>query len=385
VTTIDWIIVGFVGLMGAIGWRQGFVSGVLALAGLAAGAFAGSRIAPELLSGGSASPYAPLVSLIGGVAGGAVLSATLERTGFALRRTLVLPGTRSADGALGAVLSTTIGIGLVWLGGAVVLQTPGAEQLRHDVQRSAILRRLNDVLPPSGPLLNALARVDPFPHVNGPEADVGAPEPAIAHAPGVAQARDSVVRILGTACGLGIVGSGWVAGNGLVVTNAHVVAGEHDTVVEVGGSGPQLGAALLVHDVRQDIAVLRVSGLDAPGLALAEKVPSGTAGAVLGYPQDGPYRVRAARVATTRAVISRDAYGRGPVTRQMTPFRGKVEPGNSGGPLVDREGRVLATVFAQAKGRGPRGGFGVANAVVAEDLARARVATTTVSSGRCAD
>src|SRR5215211_894218 len=103
---------------------------------------------------------------------------------------------------------------------SVALQTPGARELREPIQRSAILRKLNTVLPPSGPILQALARFDPFPAIQGPSANVAPPNAAIARDPQVRAAARSVVRVLGTACGLGVQGSGWVAGDGLVVTNA---------------------------------------------------------------------------------------------------------------------------------------------------------------------
>ncbi len=134
-----------------------------------------------------------------------------------------------ADGAGGAALIASVALGLVWVFGAVVLHAPGTAQLRADVQRSLILRSLNEVLPPSGPILHALDRVDPAPSIIGPATPVAVPDPAIAADPDVVGAEGSVVRVLGTACGLGVEGSGWVAGPGLVVTNAHVVAGEDDT------------------------------------------------------------------------------------------------------------------------------------------------------------
>ena len=99
----------------------------------------------------------------------------------------------------------------------------------------------------------------------------------------------------------------------------------------------------------------------------------------MGYPENGPFRVRAGRIGDTQTVISNDAYGRGPVRRRMTPLRGVVRPGNSGGPLVDARGRVVTTVFA-ATTSGPKGGFGVPNAVVARALRRAG---TGVSTGPC--
>jgi S1-C subfamily serine protease len=383
-TTVDLIIVAFTVLMAAVGWRQGFVAGALSLAGFIAGAFLGSRLGPALLPDGNESPYAPLVALVGGVIGGSILAGLLEGAGFMLRRTIRIPGAAAVDGALGAVLSATIALGLAWIAGAVMLQTPGARELRADIQRSEILSRLNDVLPPSGPILNALARFDPFPRLDGPEADVPAPRAAIARDPDVRAAGASVVRITGTACGLGVEGSGWVARDGLVVTNAHVVAGQDDTVVQERGEGPKLGAVAVAYDPENDIAVLRVSGLDAPSLELAPDPGTGTPGAILGFPRNGPFDVRAARLGTTRTVVSQDAYGRGPVTRMMTTFRGVVRPGNSGGPIVDEAGRVLTTVFAQARAAGPPGGYGVPNDVVRRRLADVAPPGRAVSTQSCA-
>jgi S1-C subfamily serine protease len=187
----------------------------------------------------------------------------------------------------------------------------------------------------------------------------------------VRRAASSVVRVLGSACGLGIEGSGWVVAPGEVVTNAHVVAGEHDTVVQAGGQPPDLGAEVVVFDPRNDIAVLRVSGLGARPLPLASDPPAGRAAAILGYPQDGPFDVQPGRIGTTQSVVTQDAYGNGAVSRLLTPIRGLVRPGNSGGPMVDAAGQVVTTVFAATTNGGPSGGFGVANSTVVRDLARA--------------
>jgi S1-C subfamily serine protease len=385
-TKIDWLIVVFAVLMSTIGWRQGFVAGAFALVGFVGGAFLGSRLGPALLHDGSSSPYAPLVSLVGAVLGGSLLAGMFETAGFLVRRSVPIPGVRTLDGILGAALSAAIALGLAWIAGAVMLQTPGARELRSDIQRSEILSRLNDVLPPSGPILNALARFDPFPHLDGPDADVPAPRAAVAREPGVRTAASSVVRVLGTACGLGIEGSGWVAGQGLVVTNAHVVAGEEDTTVQVEGVGTKHDAVAVAFDATNDVAVLRVSGIsDTPALSFASDPSSGTEGAVLGFPENGPYDVRAARLGATRAVVSQDAYGNGPVTRQMTTFRGTVRSGNSGGPVVDTSGRVLATVFAKSTRATPAGGYGVPNAIVRRVLDARVDAGRAVSTGDCAD
>jgi hypothetical protein len=383
-TRIDWLIVAFTVVMATVGWRQGFVAGVLALVGFGGGAFLGSRLAPALLSGGSSSPYAPLVALVAAITGGALLAGVLEGAGFMLRRRLPLPGLSTLDGLLGAGLSAAIALGMAWIAGAVMLQTPGARQLRADIQRSAILQRLNDILPPSGSLLNALARFDPFPQIDGPSADVPPPTGAAARDPQVRAAAASVVRVLGTACGLGVEGSGWVARNGLVVTNAHVVAGEDDTTVQERGTGERRRAIPVAFDPANDVAVLRVPGLDAPALPLAPDPASGTGGAILGFPRNGPFDVRPGRLGQTRVVLSQDAYGAGPVSRRMTSFRGLVRPGNSGGPMVDEAGRVLTTVFAQATGARRRGGYGVPNAIVRAALTGAARPGREVSTGPCA-
>jgi len=387
VTVLDWLIVAFAVVLACFGFWQGFIVGVLSFTGFALGAFLGTRLGPLLLARGSSSPYAPAFGLIGALLAGAILASGLEGVGFKLRRTLIIPGMGLLDGLLGAALGAALGLGIVWILAAVAAQTPGQSSLRADIQRSAILRELNQALPPSGPILNALARLDPLPSITGPSPDVAAPLPAIAHDPGVSAAGRSVVRVLGTACGLAIEGSGWVAEPGVVVTNAHVVAGEQDTTVEVGGHSPGLGARAIGFDPRNDIALLRVEDLDLPALGLVEDPASGRSGAILGYPENGPFDVQPGRIGRTQDVITQDAYGQGPVSRLLTPLRGLVRPGNSGGPVVDADGRVLATVFASTVGGSSPGGYGVANATVASELADANAGSQRdgqVSTGPCA-
>ena len=235
-TLLDWLIVAFAATLALLGFRQGFIVGVLSFAGFAGGAFLGTRLGPLLLPRGSSSPYAPAFGLVGALLGGAILANGLEGLGFKIRRTLVIPGLGLLDGALGSLLGVALGLGIVWIAAAVAAQTPGQAALREDIQRSAILRSLNEILPPSGPILDALARLDPLPSIAGPSPDVAAPNPRTLDLPGVRAAARSVVRVLGSACGLAIEGSGWVAAPELVLTNAHVVAGEQDTTVQVGGT-----------------------------------------------------------------------------------------------------------------------------------------------------
>ena len=157
--------------------------------------------------------------------------------------------------------------------------------------------------------------------------------------------------MVGTACGLGIEGSGWVAAPGLVVTNAHVVAGETDTVVQIGGVAPGLPARVVVFDPHDDIAVLRVPGPQRAAPSSWRPTPGrARAAAILGYPLDGPFDAEPGRLGQTQVVNTEDAYGNGPVQRSITSLRGRVRPGNSGGPMVDAGGRVVATVFAAITG-----------------------------------
>ncbi|HWD63802.1 MAG TPA: MarP family serine protease [Solirubrobacteraceae bacterium] len=386
-TFVDWLIVVFTVLLALRGYTRGFLVGALSLVGFGVGAYVGTRIGPLLLPHGAHSPYAPLFGLAGALLAGGVLASGLEGLGWSARRLLRIPGFDFLDGVLGAGLTACVALGIVWIIGAIVLQSSGSTQLRADVQRSAILRALNNVLPPSSPILNALARIDPLPSVTGPPADVPAPSRGILATAGVRAASASVVRVLGSACGLGIEGSGWVAAPGLVVTNAHVVAGETDTVVQVHGTGPSLRAVPVLFDSGNDIAVLHVYGLSERPLALAAAPHSGTAAAILGYPLDGPFNRQPGRLGQTRLTRTENAYGQGPVLRQVASLRGLVRPGNSGGPMVDRAGHVVATVFAAITNAPPgqAGGFAVPDTVVRHELDRALVTRHVVGSGHCAD
>jgi S1-C subfamily serine protease len=383
VTQLDWIILLFAALLALMGFRQGFIVGVLSFGGFALGAFIGTRLGPLLLPKGSSSPYAPAFGLVGALLAGAILASGLEGVGFKLRRTLMLPGMGLLDGLLGAVLGMALGLGIVWILAAVAAQTPGQAALRADIQRSAILRGLNEVLPPSGAVLNALARLDPLPTITGPSPDVASPAPRVALTSDVRRASRSVVRVLGTACGLAIEGSGWVIARDIVVTNAHVVAGEEDTTVEVGGNAPGLPAEPIAFDPANDIALLRVPQLGLAPLHVVTEPQSGTTGAVLGFPENGPFAAVPARIGHTQTVLTQDAYGRGPVSRLLTPLRGVVRPGNSGGPVVDLAGDVLTTVFASTVGSRPRGGYGVADETVSDVLDRAGSGAGQVSTGEC--
>jgi len=377
VTWVDWAVVAFAALLAIRGAQQGFVAGALSLLGFVVGAVVGGRLGSAVLQSGSHSRYAPLIALGGGILLVVLFQALGLRIGLELRsEVLRIPELRSLDTAGGVVLGAATGLFLAWVVGVVALQLPGQTALRRDVQRSFVLRQLNSLLPPST-LLQELACFDPFPAIGGPSAQVPTPSPQVLRLPGVRAAAPSVVRILGTACGLGIEGSGWVAAPETVVTAAHVVAGEDDTTVNPNGSNAELRGQVIGFDPTNDIAVLRVPGLGRRPLRLVNARP-GASVAVLGFPEDGPFNATPARIGTTITALSTDAYGRGPVSRAVTSLRGTLRHGDSGGPAVDSNGAVETVVFASRVGGG---GFGVASSAVRSDLAKAK---GPVSTGACA-
>jgi S1-C subfamily serine protease len=380
VTALDWGIVAFALLMGAWGYRQGLIVGFFSLAGFVGGAFLGARLGPALLTDGSESPYAPLITLAAALLIGGIAAVSLEGVGHALRmRVLSRREAAAVDAVGGALLLAVLGVALAWLFGVVALNAPGARDLRKTVQRSAILRELNDAMPPSGFILNTLNRIDPVTAIDGPDPQVGPPDSKLARDPEVRAASDSVVRVTGTACGLGIEGSGWLVAPGLIVTNAHVVAGQEDTVVSVGDDGEEHDVTPVHYEPENDLALLRVDGIGGEPLPFAPEQRSGTTGATLGYPENGPFTITPARLGATQTAISQDSYGRGPIRRDLTSFRGDVRSGNSGGPILDGEGRVLTTVFASTT-RGRPGGYGVPNDVIVEALGEI---SAEVSTGPC--
>ena len=376
-TWLDWVVVGFAALLAARGAQEGFVAGALALVGVVAGAIVGGRLANNLLQSGSHSRYAPLLAI-----GGALLLVVLfqslgARIGLTLRAELFkVPSLRSVDTFGGLLLGAAAGFFVAWVFGIVALQLPGQNSLRQAVQRSFVLRQLNSILPPQT-VLQALARIDPFPALGGPVADVPPPDPAVLRLPGVRAAASSVVRVTGTACGLGTEGSGWVAAAQTVVTAAHVVAGESDTAVSPFGSNTRLGASVFAFDPTNDVAVLRVPGLRARPLPLVSPRP-GAGVAVLGYPEDGPFNATPGRIGKTQFALMRNAYGSGPVNRLVTSLRGTFRHGDSGGPGVDANGAVQTMVFASRVGGG---GFGVPILPIRTALA---AAAGPVSTGQCA-
>lgn len=367
---MSWLDIGALAvivLSALSGFRRGLVVGVLSLGGLLGGAILGAKLAPSIL-GQADSRYVPLIALGGAVVFSFLFQALFAFAGRRVRMLLlVVPPLKALDHVGGSLLGGLTGLALCWVIGAVMLYLPGNTGLRETAQRSTVLSTLNDYAPPAK-LMEALARSDPFAIIAGPDAGVAPPDPTVLESPAVARARASVVRIRGYACGLGVEGSGWIAAPGVVVTNAHVVAGVDEPTLDRGEGSASVEGRIVEFDPKNDIAVIRAPGLVGAPLPLAATADPGTAGAILGFPGNGPFEAHGARIGRDVTFASRDAYGNFPVLRSVTLIRGLVEPGNSGGPVVDAKGRVVTTVFgARAGGRGS--GYGVPNKEVARLLA----------------
>ena len=374
----DWIAIAIVLIAAVGGFRRGLVLSAFSLIGLAAGAYLGSRIAPHLLHGGSNSTWTPVAGLVGAVLGAVLLQFGAIAVASFIRGGIRFAPLRVVDSAGGLVLGIAIGVGVVWVAASVALLTPGETGFRQEVERSAIVKRLDSALPPRT-FLNLLARIDPLPSVIGPKAPSLPPSKGILRDPSIRNATTRIVKVLGTACGVGVEGTGWVAGPNLIVTAAHVVAGEQDTIVRVPGRVLPRAATVVALDLHNDVGVLRVSGLELKPLPLGDP-QSGASVAILGYPLDGDLTATPGRIGRTATVLTQDALQRGPVTRSITAVAGRIEHGDSGGPAVDTSGRVESMIFAAR--RGAASGYGVPPSIIRSDLAHA--GTRAVPNDACA-
>jgi len=320
----------------------------------------------------------PLASLIGALVGALLLHTLASFLGSAIRRVLMHGPLRVVDSLGGVVAGAALGLAVAWLAAAAALQVQGST-LRRTVQGSPILSTLVDAVPPRS-VLKTLAQIDPLPLIAAPP-DLQLPEPdgSVLRSSVPAAAGPSVVKILSVACGVGIQGSGWVVDRGLVATNTHVIAGGKGTKI-AAQNGQVVSAVPVYVDAVNDVALLAVSGLRAPPLEAAAKPADEEEVVLLGYPGDGPLTAAKATAGLPTKVVAPDAYGRHHRLRTVVPLRGRVERGDSGGPVVNARGRVVAMMFA-ATTLG-EGGFGVP---VEEVLKGLESPLERVSSGPCAE
>ena len=379
---LDVFIVLFVLFLSWRGARTGFLAGALSLVGVVLGAILGSRLVPAVLDRSDNDlVFGSIITLVSIVAF-AVLGDVLARAaGGYLGEKIADTTSEALDRAGGAILGATLSLTLVWVAATFALGAPLFASLHPTMQESGVLTALNERMP-SRLLAQAVSRLDPIPRFQGPEANVADPDAGIVRDPEVQAAVSRMVRVTGVACGMGIEGTGWIAAPDIVVTNAHVVAGEAVTQVQPEGTSIPLPARVVVFDEKNDIAALRVSNLRLPPLSLAEPRDNEPV-AILGFPENGPLDIRAGRVADTTRVISNDAYNRGPVERTITSFKGFVRPGNSGGPAVNEEGAVVATVFA-SRADSDNAGYGVPSTLVQQTVELAQERRSPVTTKECA-
>ena len=350
---VDVLLLLGVAAFSILGAHRGLAAQALSLGGLALGAVLGSLVAPHLFPDNSA--WLPVAGLMGAVVGAFLLGTLAGVLGRPVRLFLSAhPPLATVDRAGGIALGGLIALAIGWLLAVFALHQP-ALGLRAEIRSSAILPRLLSALPPDR-VLQALNRFDPLPLLPGLQETLPPPDPSVLESPGARAASQSVVKLQGTACDIGTQGSGWVVETGLVATNAHVIAG-HEATHVLSPSGQVLRARPVYVDATNDIALIRVPGLDATPLATNTRADRSRPVALLGYPQNGPLTATAATAGASRTVLSPDAYGRRTRPRVVVPLRGPVRPGESGGPVVDRQGRVVAMIFGGTRDR--VGGYAV--------------------------
>ncbi len=371
---IDVLLLLGVAAFSILGAHRGLAAQALSLGGLALGAVLGSIIAPFLLADNS--PWIPVAGLLGALVGAFLLGAVAGALGRPVRLFLSThPPLATVDRIGGIALGALIALAIAWLIGVLALHQP-ALGLRGEVRASAILPRLLSAVPPDR-VLQALNRFDPLPLLPGLEGSLPPPDPSVLESPEALAVSDSVVKLQGTACGVGTQGSGWVVRPGLVATNAHVIAGHEGTHL-LAPNGQSLSAQPVYVDSDNDIALLRVRGLEASRLSTRPSIERSIPVALLGYPRNGALTAIAGTAGRPRTVLSPDAYGRGTGPRVVVPLRGGVQPGDSGGPVVDRRGRVVAMIFGGT--RDGDGGYAVPVDLV---LAAAEKRLRPVPSGPC--
>ena len=390
---LDWLLVVLVLAYALSGYWQGFVTGAFATSGLLLGGLLGVWLAPIAL--GDADPSL-LVSL--GALFIVILSASLGQglfqfVGARIRDRITWQPVRALDAIGGAVLSAAAVLVVAWaLGVAISGSRIGG--VTGPVRSSAVLAEVNDVMPAAaGDFLEAFNDVvgttffprylEPF----SPEriVEVSPGDKRMLRDPDVQRAGESVLKVRGTNdCGRGVEGSGFLYSQDRLMTNAHVVAGVDDPEIEVDGE--MLPATVVEYDSELDIAVLAFDSGAIPVLPFndpAAPAQSKDAIAILGYPEDGPYDVRAGRIRDEQRLSSPDIYGDGKVLRDVYSMRGLVRPGNSGGPIVSSAGETVGVVFA-ASVTDEDTGYALTAAQVAQAAALGVTSSDAVDTEDCA-
>ncbi|GAA2095879.1 MULTISPECIES: MarP family serine protease [Brevibacterium] len=359
-TVFDIALLVFAALIAAAGWAAGLLAGASTLVGFVVGAVVGRLTGPALAdlvtehglmsadTSGSLVLGLPVVLgfLAAGIGGW---------VGTLLRESIRGRVGRGAD-AVGGALTFVLAFALVvWMGAGLARTTP-LLSVNRAVAESAVVSALDRTMPvTSAEALGALSDVlaaNGFPQVFSGQPEqirtAGEPDPAMIEVGREAEEQTVRVTTTATQCPAPQSGSGWALGEELVVTNAHVVAGSTDRIVQIAGRGAPYRAEVVVFDERRDIAVLRVPGLGAEPLDLGEPLQADSDAVLVGFPENGPFTISPARVREPLRARGLDIYDEEDVVREVYALRAVVRHGNSGGPLLDADGRVVGMVFAKS-------------------------------------
>jgi len=390
VNALDWVLVVLALAYAVSGYWQGFISGAFATGGLLLGGLLGVWLAPKLLGDSAPALWVSLAALFVVLVCASFGQAVLQYVGARLRDRIRWQPVRALDAVGGAALSMVAVLVVAWALGVAV---SGAKLpwVSKQVRSSVVLGRVDGVMPAEAvQALNSFNDVvgsSFFPRYLEPFAperiiNVGPPPGRIGRDPDIVAAQRSVLKIRGeNSCGRGVEGSGFLYSPTRVMTNAHVVAGvDHPSVLV---NGDEVPATVVYYNPDIDVAILAVDGAAAPYLRFDRSGEAGDPAAVLGYPQDGPYNVQAARIRSEQRLRSPDIYGHGTVLRQVYSLRGLVRPGNSGGPLVAPSGKVYGVIFAASVTDGETG-YALTAEQVSQAAARGLSADRQVGTGTCA-
>jgi S1-C subfamily serine protease len=388
---LDLVIVAATLIGLANGYRRGFWLSAAQYAGLVIGVLLGATAAEPVLNyldihNPAARPLgAALVLVIGGSLGSSIGFAA----GEPIRRRILRAGVHTTTDSIGgAALSVVAVLMMCWFLGLSFSRGPSAE-IAQQIQRSVVLHSLDNVAPRPPPFLASVAGILSgvyFPPVFAslePTLPSPLPVPTSVDTPGVAHAAQSVVKVASLGCGGLVTGSGFPVGTGYIATNAHVVSGTSaHTILTPGGA--EMQATVIYFDPEKDVAVLYVPEYRSAPLPFGP-ADRGTEGAVIGYPGGGAEQISPAVVDGKVPAEGRDIYNSNLITREIYVMQARVRPGNSGGPLVDLEGRVLGLVFATSASD-PNQAYALTDAEIAGDIrdAQAHPSAKDTSGYACA-
>ena len=347
------IIVSVIAAMG-IGWRQGGFASLLAVIGIVAGLVVGLGVAPVVLNVTDQVAIRFLLAigmLILLVGLGQLMGSAL---GHAIRDRMKTKSAQRVDSTFGAILMSVFTIILIWVN-ATPLATGLYNSVGKGLRDSAILREVHGVMPAEFAQLprsiSAMLNESGLPPVmmpweEGASVEVDEPNIEVADQEMVRAVRPSVVHVIADAdgCRRRMMGSGFVTADNYVVTNAHVVAGTQTAYVDT-----VLGikeARVVYYNPETDLAVLKSEDLGLAPLEWADgQSNTGDDAVVMGFPNSGPFTANPARVRERVTIAGPDIYSNNRVERESYILRGSVVQGNSGGPLISPDGKVLGLIF----------------------------------------